>query len=294
MHLINVRLDATRARKDFLPKFKEPIVNRTTPSTLSIKQSLKVIDNQLKEKPIFHKTASTLSTKPRISLTKIEIANETQHIDPASGNIIYINKITNQRSAQPTSIIIDTHEELEKAILTRNQKHFRQDKNTPWHQPPLNQINSLIFFDLLQVTDNDLRSIRVFPETCMILAILQDEYRKDHPKWSPIITFDEFILGLLHWDEKTTNPPSGGHLGIYKALVTAYINAGGKFTSKKDSNAFSIKDKDRAILNVIHGLASLAYIHGFYLKQWEQGIEIMIDKKTGKHSARNVTYYASL
>lgn len=174
---------------------------------------------------------------------------------------------------------VDTKLELEKDIPCRNQRHFRQAQHRPWYQPPLYHINSDNNFNLDSVTNNNLKECSSLTETRMVLAILQDEFSKNHPKWIPFITFEDFISGILHWKEKTTTSPSGRHLGVYRSLFTAYIDAGNEFSAIIPPQSLSTKTKATMILKIIHGLLSKACIKGFYLKRWVQVVEIMMYKK---------------
>jgi hypothetical protein len=107
----------------------------------------------------------------------------------------------------------------------------------------------------------------------------------------------------------TSTFPSGLHLGLYRALITAYIDASGEF-SKLDDDAtnnvptsasdddpndpsteeattastvlqHTTQEKAESILQVIHSLTSTAAHFGFYLQRWTQVVNVMIYKKTG-------------
>jgi hypothetical protein len=102
--------------------------------------------------------------------------------------------------------------------------------------------------------------------------------------WSAELDFDDFISALLHWKESTSTSPSGQQLGIYKGLVTTYINASGEFSasaSEEDPASLTFQAQAEAILRFIHGLASKAATAGFYLRRWTQVVNVMIYKKTG-------------
>jgi hypothetical protein len=96
---------------------------------------------------------------------------------------------------------------------------------------------------------------------------------------------------------------------LYKALITAYINASGEFSAlddetqddstlsdstdtepsvlPDDASAFStntpltVQEQAERILRVIYGLASTASRLGFYLQQWTQVVNVVIYKKPG-------------
>jgi hypothetical protein len=116
-----------------------------------------------------------------------------------------------------------------------------------------------------------------------VLEILKEEASKSHRKWSPQLTFDTFLSGLLKWNEKTSTSPSGRHLGLYKSLVTAHIDSSGDFRADLPDNEddTSIQDMATLILKVIHGLASLSCLHSFFLDRWSIVVNVMIYKKPG-------------
>jgi hypothetical protein len=80
------------------------------------------------------------------------------------------------------------------------------------------------------------------------------------------------------------NDASSHHLGLYKALATAYCNSNEEFANPADSDdPFDIPTQEKAdqILHLIHGLAMTAAARGFYLRRWIQVINVMIYKKPG-------------
>jgi hypothetical protein len=74
--------------------------------------------------------------------------------------------------------------------------------------------------------------------------------------------------------ESTSTFPSGQHLGLYKALVTAHCNSSGEFSA--DPEDPPTQDKATQILQPIHGLATQAATRGFYLSRWTQVVNVMI------------------
>ena len=67
---------------------------------------------------------------------------------------------------------------------------------------------------------------------------------------------------------------------MYKALLTAYIDTSGEFSIHHEED-IQIKHMAQSILEIIHGLETTATSTGFYLKRWEDVIEIMIYKEPG-------------
>ena len=120
-----------------------------------------------------------------------------------------------------------------------------------------------------------------------MLEIIQQEYKQQHTKWKATITFKEFIQGLRKWKEETSTSPSGQHLGIYKALLTAHKDYNLEF-SNKDDKGFTPQQKAEAILRTIHSLANHAASFGFFLKRWVKVINVMIYKTMGCHELKKL------
>jgi hypothetical protein len=76
---------------------------------------------------------------------------------------------------------------------------------------------------------------------------------------------------------------SGRHLGIYKTLVTVHINSSGEFTAASE-HELSTKYKAQRILELVHGLATIATRLGFYLQRWTRVINVMIYKEPGNYN----------
>jgi hypothetical protein len=122
-----------------------------------------------------------------------------------------------------------------------------------------------------------------FVETKMVMELLQERQRDLGTKWSEVVSFDEFISGLLHWNKSTSTSPSGRQLGLYKALVISYCNLIGEFNTipEDDDSELTTQEMAKQILELIHGLAAETARQGFYLQQWIHVINIMIYKKPG-------------
>jgi hypothetical protein len=103
----------------------------------------------------------------------------------------------------------------------------------------------------------------------MIMELLQERQWDPGTKWSEGVSFNEFISGLLHWNERTSTSPSGRHLGLYKALVTSFCNSSGEFSADPADNDSELATQEMAeqILDMIHGLAATAARQAFYLQR---------------------------
>jgi hypothetical protein len=113
------------------------------------------------------------------------------------------------------------------------------------------------------------------------MALLKEKQRDPGLLWSETVSFDEFVAGFLHWRENTSTSPSGRHLGVYCALITAHCNNSGEFWDIDPDTALTTQEKAQAILEIIHGLAAAAARQGFYLRRWTKVVNVMIYKKAG-------------
>ena len=278
-----IRVDAVKHRQAFLHELKERIALRKTSSLLSSEKSIIIIDKLIKSNGVHANIRKVLSPYSQQMLTKVKIIKETVHLNPSTGETIYIDPQSNKQSKTPTFVTIDSKQELEKAILNRNKKHCAQAKHTPWNTFPLNQIGSSNNYNPFVNANKEEIQLppKSFIETKLILELLRDEDKLRYPKWSPKISFDDFISGFIHWKEKTSTSPSNRHLGVYIAIATAYIDSGGEFSETYDDNNQSIKNKAEEILIIMHGLCDAALQKGFYLHRWKSVVEIMIYKKPG-------------
>ena len=156
------------------------------------------------------------------------ISTTSTHLHPTNNQQVKISKTRT----------IDTKQELKTAIINCNQQHFAQAQGTPFTQPPLFFINSTSGFNVYRNAKDNKNSLPddAFVETNTVLDILEEGSNSAQTSWSLMLPFDEFISGILHWHKTTSTSPSSCHLGIYKALVTAYINASGEFSNKNSED----------------------------------------------------------
>ena len=244
---------------------------------------------------MFRRIKATLKLSTSSALTKVILSSTSTHIHPANGTRVEMQQEN----------IIDTKRALEEAIIGRNKRHFAQAQGTPFSVPPLSHISSNNGFNVYRDhAGNDITlSDSSFIETNTVLDILREKASTPTQSWSPLLTFDDFISGLLHWQESTSTSPSGCHLGVYKALVTAYLNNSDEFSlpdmAQETNNdllpditnpgvatgtiqpIWSTQEKAERILQLIHGLLATAARHGFYLARWTQVVNVMIYKRPG-------------
>ena len=203
-----IRAHAVEHRKNFLLELKTRIAMRRyeNKKRMNSQKALEIINKQLTDSKMWKILKKKFSNFSNVPLTKVKIMKETVHIHPQSGKEIFVDPTTNNIVTEPTFIIVDTKKELEKAILERNQKHFKQAKHTPWFDAPLNEIGSDNDYDLHRNAmcepielDRD-----TFVETKELLSLLKTEATRNKTSWSGSISFEQFITGFLHWDEGTS------------------------------------------------------------------------------------------
>ena len=274
--LQRVRRVALEERRSFLDQLRERIALRTKTSDTSPEAALKNVTRQLQDNKQFKRIRRALNPLRQPPLTEVEIIHESAHLHPVTG----------ARVAHRNVQKVDVRKELEASIIARNKRHFAQADGTPYTRPPLSLISSRNKFNLYE--DEQGQPIEVpadcFVETHTIMDILREHAASPPPSWSPELDFDAFISAFLHWNESTSTSPSRRHLGLYKALVTTYINASGEFNirPKHPPPLFQTpQDKAEQILRLIHGLASHATAYGFFLHRWIHVINVMIYKKAG-------------
>jgi hypothetical protein len=269
--LSRIRKNAKAERTQFLHAHRERLALRVTPKDTQVEDAIKTIDKQLADNRMFGRIQAAVKPRSAAALTKVELVDETEHVNPATGARTTIRKVQT----------IDTKKELEAAIIERNQRHFAQAEGTPFTRSPLNLIASANGFNTFKdVTGADITlPDSAFIETQTVLDILRERSQDPCPEWSPTVTFDDFINALLHWREETATSPSGRHLGIYRSLVTAYCDSSDEFSER--DHGLTVQEKAEAILQVIFGLAEAASRLGFYLKRWTQVVNVMIYKKLG-------------
>jgi hypothetical protein len=274
--LRRIHQHALAEHHDFLQELKTRIALRVSPKDTEAAEALKTIDRQLVDRAMFSRIGHSLNPSAQSALRKVEIIHKSTHVDPSTG----------ERVVRSTMETIDTRAALETAIIQRNKRHFAQAQGTPFTQPPFSLVGSQNKFSLYNTADGTqlVAPADSFLETQTVLDILKQRRGQQLLSWSAELDFDNFISARLHWKESTSTSPSGRHLGIYKGLVTTYINASGEFSksaSEEDPDSLTFQEQGEAILRLIHGLASKAATLGFYLRRWMQVINIMIYKKIG-------------
>jgi hypothetical protein len=284
--LRRVRRHAAKEREAFLHELKARIALRMSSRATDTDAAIKNIERQLSDGRRFRLISRAIKPSTSAALTKVEIVTSESHLHPSTGQVV----------TKTTTELIDTRKALEAAIIKRNRRHFAQADGTPFTREPLSRIgrenNYSVYHDAnghaIQVPEDS------FPETKVVVALLKERHRSQPPGWSPLVSFDQFISGLLHWREKTSTSPSGRHLGLIGALVTAHCNSSGEFSDYSDECDATTQDMAGQILTMIHGLAATVAKHGFYLHRWIRVVNVMIYQNRNVLNWKNYKLFISL
>jgi hypothetical protein len=266
--LRRIRRNVLTAHKAEAQAHQEKVALRISPKDTDAEVAIRNLDRRHADNRMYRHIRASLKPTASAPLTKVELISETDHVHPTTGKTVTLRN----------TLTVDTKRELEAAIITRNQTYFAQATGTRWTRSPLKHIGSHNGFNVFHDDDgNDIvLPESAFLETRTVLDILRKRLDDPAPKWSPDISFDEFISAFLHWRESTSTSPSGRHLGLYKALTTAYIDASGEFSALDDvphddydihdedspldtGTILTVQDQAEKILRVIYGLASTAH-----------------------------------
>jgi hypothetical protein len=271
--LRRIRRNAAKEREQFLTELKARLALRISSQTTDADVDIKNIERQLTNGRRFHRIRQAIKPTNGAALTKVEIKTSESHLHPQTGLVV----------TKTTTKVVDTQRALEQAIIERKKRHFAQAEGTPFTQPPLARIGQENNYDVYHNADgHTIQPLEdSFTETQTVMDLLRERHQAQSPGWYPTVSFEEFISGLLQWNEKTLTSPSGRHLGLYGALVTDFCNSSGEFSEYSDEEELNTKEMAAQILEMIHGLASSAARYGFYLQRWIQVINIMIYKKPG-------------
>jgi hypothetical protein len=165
-------------------------------------------------------------------------------------------------------------EQIRQLLLNRNITHFGQANDSPFCQPPL--------FDFFEYEGVNERTTKLIlegiipvelqnqpPHVALLLEHLSDMNKL--PTINSGITLDEFVKGMIRWNERTTTSPSGRHLGHYKVLTRLQIMD----DTNPDINL------SLTILDLYYKVAMTAANLGKSLDRWRQISTCMIEKIVG-------------
>jgi hypothetical protein len=188
--LRRIHRDAAKEREKFLHERKSRLAQRMSSKDTDVEVAIKNIKRQLKDAKVFQRIARAIKPQTSAPLTNVELISTTSHLHPITGKIV----------ENFTKKGVDTRQALETAIIARNKDHFAQANGTPFSRYPLSQIGRSNGYDVFKnATRKDIRlPDTAFLETATILDIPREGQREPGPEWSDVVSFNDFILGLLN------------------------------------------------------------------------------------------------
>jgi hypothetical protein len=180
-------------------------------------------------------------------------------------------------------------DDIHKALLERNRKHFHQADETPF----TGGAENLVLYNLLVYTGmskaarevvngsfldkygNELGHI--LPETEQVIKELAmpEEIRVLSKKIECEISEEDFISGIKCWKESTSTSPSGRHLGHYKAIVND------PDLKKQDPEKSHLRERETNFVSALAKMLNLPLKYGFAPKRWCTSVTVMIEKDPG-------------
>jgi hypothetical protein len=144
-------------------------------------------------------------------------------------------------------------------LLNRNINHYAQAHNTPFTIHPIQK-----WFEYEGTNSTVVKLIKeqIMPDNIEQLPSYVQEILKELANGNNLydisddITFDEFVAGLVKWNERTTTSPSGRHLGHYKLLTRLNIY------DDKNNNL------SQQILHLYYQVSTIAAKTGNSLNRW--------------------------
>jgi hypothetical protein len=203
--LRRIQRNTVQERELFLTEeLKARLALRISSKTTDADVAITNIERQLTDSHRFRRICQAIKPANGTALTKVEIKTSESHLHPKTGLVV----------TKTTTKAVDTRRALETAIIERNKRHFAQAEDTPFTQPPLSHIGQENNYNVYHDAEGHTFRLPVdscFTETQTVMDLLRERHQAQRPGWSPIISFDEFISGLLHRNEKTSTSPSGRH-----------------------------------------------------------------------------------
>ena len=197
--------------------------------------------------------------------------------------------------------LIDIPSEVLTHLQTRNRKHFSQAQGTPFTVPPLS--TDLGFTGTGEAAQNVLKGQYYLPPEAyqnMALRLIIDHLSQTAEMATqggqPTISEDEFIGKLQVWRESTSTPPSGLHLGHYKALAARHQHSEVDLNdSEQDQSDKAELDRMQRELMLLHlRMINYALVRGYSYRRWQTVANSMIFKEPGNikiHRTRVIHIY---
>ena len=180
-----------------------------------------------------------------------------------------------------------TPQEIERLLITRNQKHFGQANETPFIttgiQSQVQYNGSGRVADLILNGEYDTST---FSEITQLF--IQHLKRRTESHLTGEITRTEFLDKLKYWPEKTSTSPSGLHLGHYQVLRRHHGLA------THDPQRKAVEAGQKLLTDARVALLNYALKFGYTYTRWRQVVNVMLMKEPGNpqiHRLRVIHLY---
>ena len=170
-------------------------------------------------------------------------------------------------------LTIDTPEEIEDRLLTRNRRHFGQAHNTFPTKPPFSEWcdwgASTHTAELILEGDWQSEELDEMQQSLI-------DHMKARVTLEAIpapITKEEWMSKIKIWPESTTTSPSGFHLGHSKALVAPHD------LDTTTEEGQEVEAKREALIEWQVGLINCALVNNYSYERWKHIVNVMILKE---------------
>jgi hypothetical protein len=198
------------------------------------------------------------------------------------------NAIRDEAGEEVCEVLLEVND-IHKAILEQNKKHFHQADKTPF----AGGAENTVLYDLIRYTGMSQAAKDVVDGT--FLAKYGDELGHILPKTEQVIRElsmpeeikvlgkkidteileEDFISGFKGWKESTSTSPSGRHLGHYKAIVNDLD------LKKQDPAKSHLQERETNFVSSLIKLLNIPIKYGFAPKRWCTSVTVMIEKDPG-------------
>ena len=197
------------------------------------------------------------------------------------------NIVRDENGLEVREVLLEV-DDIHKAILERNRKHFHQADDTPFGGGEENTVlYDLIGYTGMSAAAKDIvddtfmekhgGDIEMLPETEQVIRemAMPEDIKVLGKKIDCEISEADFISGFKGWRESTSTSPSGRHLGHYKAIVT---DPDLKLQKPEDLH---LRERETNFVEALVKLLNIPLRHGFAPKRWCTSITVMIEKDPG-------------
>jgi hypothetical protein len=229
----------------------------------------------------------TLESYARIRwVTKPNSGGGLQQVDvpkqDEDGNIV-----RDEEGNEVREVLLEV-EEIHKAILERNRKHFHQADDTTF----AGGVKNTILYDLIGYTGmsqaaRDLvdgtfmekygNELDILPEMEQVIQELAmpEAIKVFGKKIDCEITEEDFMSGFKKWKESTSTSPSIQHLGHYTAIVND------PDLKKQDPEKAHLREQETNFVEALVKMLNLPMRYGFAPKRGCTSVMVMIEKDPG-------------